>query len=248
MSTLKGKTAFVTGGTRGMGAAIVKRLASEGANVIFSYVSSEETAENMVKSIKESGGESFAIKIDSSVKGALEKAITDISQKYGKIDILVNNAAISVKGSLETASERIDEYDRQINVNIRAVSEAVRTVVKYMPDGGRIVSIGSVGAHRIGSPYMSDYIATKAAIGAYTRGLAWDLAPRNITVNTVEPGAIDTDMLPSDDAIREAFINAIPLKRFGKPEEVASLVNFLAGPESSYITGSSFTIDGGISA
>ncbi|WP_035644025.1 SDR family NAD(P)-dependent oxidoreductase [Flavobacterium sp. ASV13] len=248
MSTLKGKTVFVTGGTRGMGAAIVKRLASEGANVIFSYVSSEETAESIVKGIKESGGESLAIKVDSSIKGALEKSIDEIALKYGKIDILVNNAAISIKGPLETASERTDEYDRQIDVNIRAVSEAVRTVIKYMPDGGRIVSIGSVGAKRIGSPYMSDYIATKAAIGAYTRGLAWDLAPRNITVNTVEPGAIDTDMLPGDEAIREAFINAIPLKRFGKPEEVAGLVNFLAGPESGYITGSSFTIDGGISA
>jgi 3-oxoacyl-[acyl-carrier protein] reductase len=248
MKTLKGKTAFVTGGTRGMGEAIVRRFAAEGAQVIFSYVNSVEKSELIIKEIQEAGGEAFAIKADSGVKGTLEKAIEIAASKYGKIDILVNNAAIAISGTLETAYERENDYDRQIDVNIRSISEAVRSVIKYMPDGGRIINIGSVGGRRIGGPYMSDYAATKAAIGGYTRGLAWDLGPRNITVNNVEPGATDTDMMPDDETIRESFINAIPLKRLGKPEEVASLVNFLAGPEADYITGSSFTIDGGITA
>jgi 3-oxoacyl-[acyl-carrier protein] reductase len=169
-------------------------------------------------------------------------------EKFGKIDILVNNAAISVAGLVDQAAEKSEDYDRQIDVNIRAVAEAVRAAVKYIPDGGRIINIGSVGGRRIGGAYMADYAATKAAISGYTRGLAWDLAPRNITVNSVEPGAIDTDMMPTDPAIREAFTNAIPLKRLGKPQEIAAMVNFLAGSEAGYITGSSFVVDGGINA
>jgi 3-oxoacyl-[acyl-carrier protein] reductase len=161
---------------------------------------------------------------------------------------LVNNAAVAITGPVETATDRIADYDRQIDVNIRSVAEAVRTVQKHMPDGGRIINIGSVGGRRIGGPHLADYITTKAAIAAYSRGLAWDLAPRSITVNTVEPGAIDTDMMPSDPAIREAYINAIPLKRLGKPEEIAAMVNFLAGSEADYITGSNFSVDGGITA
>lgn len=248
MSTLKGKKAFVTGGTRGMGEAIVMRFAREGAIVIFTYANSSKKAEEIVKTINETGGEALGIKADGSVKGAVSKAIDEAALKYGNIDILINNAAISVNGTQETATERMDEYDRQIDVNIRSVMEAVRTVIKYMPDGGRIINIGSVGARRIGGPYMADYIATKAAISAYSRGLAWDLGTRNITVNTIEPGATDTDMLQkADESVRESLRNATPLKRLGKPEEIAALANFLAGPEAGFITGSSIVIDGGIS-
>lgn len=249
MTTLKEKVAFVTGGTRGMGRAIVERLAREGAIVVFTYANSDDKAQEIVNNISKTGGKALAIKSDGSVKGAVENAIEKAVANYKKIDILVNNAAISVAGPIETFAERETEYDKQIDVNIRSVAEAVRTAQKYMPDGGRIINIASVGAIRIGGPGLSDYIATKAAVSAYTRGLAWDLAPRRITVNSVEPGAIDTDMLQkADDAVRQHYINAIPLKRFGHPEEIASLVNFLAGDEAGYITGSSFKIDGGISA
>jgi 3-oxoacyl-[acyl-carrier protein] reductase len=248
MKTLNNKVAFVTGGTRGMGKAIVKRLAGEGAAVAFTYAQSDEKAQAIVAEILKSGGQALAIKADGAFKNAVANAIEEAAVKFGRIDILVNNAAVAVNGPIESAGDRAADYDRQIDINIRAVTEAVRSVQKHMPDGGRIINIGSVGGRRIGSPYFSDYAATKAAIGAYSRGLAWDFAPRNITVNTIEPGAIDTDMLPGDTAIREAFTNAIPLRRFGKPEEVAALVNFLAGPESSYITGSNLSIDGGIMA
>lgn len=249
MTTLKEKVAFVTGGTRGMGRAIVERLAREGAIVAFTYANSDDKAQEIVKDISKAGGKALAIKSDGSVKGAVENAIEQAVADYKKIDILVNNAAISVAGPIETSIERENEYDKQIDVNIRSVAEAVRTAQKYMPDGGRIINIASVGGSRIGGPGLSDYIATKAAVSAYTRGLAWDLAPRKITVNSVEPGAIDTDMLQkADGAVRQHYINAIPLKRFGHPEEIAALVNFLAGDEAGYITGSSFKIDGGISA
>ena len=248
MSTLKDKIAFVTGGTRGMGQAIVKRLAKEGAAVAFTYKTSDEKAQAIVDEISQAGGKALAIKADGAVKGSVEKAVQQTVDSFKKIDILVNNAAIAVSGPIETAHSRAEQYDQQIDVNIRSVAEAVRTVQMYMPDGGRIINIASVGGIRIGGPGMSDYVATKAAISAYTRGLAWDLAPRNITVNSIQPGATDTDMMPSDPAIREAYFNAIPLKRLGKPEEIAALVNFLAGDEAGYITGSSITIDGGISA
>lgn len=248
MKTLEEKVAFVTGGTRGMGEAIVRRLASEGARVAFTYVSSDEKAKKLADEIVQNGGRALGIKADAAQAGALTKAIDDTVGKFGKIDILVNNAAIAVAGPLDQAAERSGEYDRQVDVNIRAVSEAVRAAVKFIPDGGRIINIGSVGGRRIGGPFMSDYAATKAAVSGYTRGLAWDLAPRNITVNTVEPGAIDTDMMPSDEGVRQAFTNAIPLKRLGQPQEIAAMVNFLAGPEASYITGSNFAVDGGINA
>lgn len=249
MTTLKEKVAFVTGGTRGMGRAIVERLAKEGAIVVFTYANSDDKAQEIAEDISKAGGHALAIKSDGSAKGAVGNAIEQAVANYKKIDILVNNAAISVAGPIETSVERENEYDKQIDVNIRSVAEAVRTAQKYMPDGGRIINIASVGGSRIGGPGLSDYIATKAAVSAYTRGLAWDLAPRKITVNSVEPGAIDTDMLQkADDAVRQHYINAIPLKRFGQPEEIAALVSFLAGDEAGYITGSSFKIDGGISA
>ena len=248
MSTLIEKVAFITGGTRGMGRAVVKRMAAEGAAVAFTYVNSDEKARALVIEIEEAGGRALAIKADGAIKGAVKNAIEQAAGAFEKIDILVNNAALSVGGPIETASDRTADYDRQIDVNIRSVAEAVRTAQKYMPDGGRIVNIASVGGLRIGGPGMSDYIDTKASVSAFSRGLALDLAPRNITVNTVEPGAIDTDMMPGDPDIREAYINAIPLKRLGKPEEIAAMVNFLAGAEAAYITGSSFKVDGGITA
>lgn len=248
MSILKEKVAFVTGGTRGMGRAIVERLAKEGASVAFTYVSSDEKAKLIVDEITESGGKALAIKADGGTKGAVENAIEQAVAEFKKIDILVNNAAIAVSGTIETATDRASEYDRQIDVNIRSVAEAVRTVQKHMPDGGRIINIASIGGLRIGGPGMSDYAATKGAISAYTRGLAWDLAARKITVNSVQPGATDTDMMPADPNIREAYINAIPLKRLGTSEEIAAMVNFLAGDEAGYITGSSFVIDGGLTA
>ncbi len=227
MKALKEKVAFVTGGTRGMGRAIVERLAKEGATVVFTYANSDDKAQQIVKEIGNAGGKALAIKSDASVKGAVENAIEQAVGNYKKIDILVNNAAISVAGPIETSTERVNEYDKQIDVNIRSVAEAVRSAQKYMPDGGRIINIASVGGIRIGGPGLSDYIATKAAVSAYTRGLAWDLAPRKITVNSVEPGAIDTDMLQkADESVRQHYINAIPLKRFGRSEEIAALVNF----------------------
>ncbi len=249
MSTLKGKVAFVTGGTRGMGRAIVERLAKEGATVAFTFLSSADVAQQIVNKVQQSGGKALALKADGALSGAVEKAIEQTAATFERIDILVNNAAISVAGSIETAHERTAEYNDQINVNIRSVAEAVRAAQKYMPDGGRIINIASVCGSLIGGPGLSDYIATKAAISAYTRGLAWDLAPRKITVNRVEPGATDTDMLQkASEAVRQQYINAIPLKRLGRPEEIAGLVNFLAGEEAGYITGSSLKIDGGISA
>ncbi|PWV46128.1 SDR family NAD(P)-dependent oxidoreductase [Chitinophaga sp. S165] len=249
MSTLKGKVAFVTGGTRGMGKAIVERLAKEGAMVAFTYVNSNDSARKIVSEIVQAGGKALAIKADGAIKGAVANAIEEATATFEKIDILVNNAAVSVNGPIETANERTEAYNAQIDVNIRSVAEAVRTAQKYMPDGGRIINIASVGGIRIGGAGMSDYIATKAAVSAYTRGLAWDLAPRKITVNSVEPGATETDMLiNADKAIRQHLMNSIPLKRFGLPEEIAGLVNFLAGDEAGYITGSSFKIDGGITA
>ncbi|MCF6407772.1 3-oxoacyl-ACP reductase FabG [Chitinophaga filiformis] len=248
MLTLNEKVAFVTGGTRGMGLAIVNRLVAEGSAVAFTYAKSDDKAQAIVAEIRQRGGKALAIKADAAIKNAVANAIEEAAKTFGKIDILVNNAAIAVAGPIETAADRSADYDRQIDVNIRAVAEAVRAVQKYMPDGGRIINIGSVGGRKIGTPHMADYAATKAAIEGFSRGLAWDFAPRNITVNTIEPGAIDTDMMPADPAVREAFINAIPLKRLGKTEEIAALVNFLAGPESGYITGSNIAIDGGILA
>ena len=172
MKTLTEKVAFVTGGTRGMGEAIVRRLASEGASVAFTYVSSEEKARKLTEEIEKNGGKVFGIKADAAQRGALTNAINDTVERFGKIDILVNNAAIAVAGPLDQAAEKSVDYDRQVDVNIRAVSEAVRAAVKYIPEGGRIINIGSVGGRRIGGPFMSDYAATKAAISGYTRGLA----------------------------------------------------------------------------
>jgi 3-oxoacyl-[acyl-carrier protein] reductase len=248
MSTLKGKVAFVTGGSRSIGAAIVKRLAAEGADVAFTYSNSAEKANALVEEIEKNGIKALAIQADSAIKNEAAKAIDQAAAYFGKLDILVNNAGIVVFGHVESSAEQVDDYDRQIDINIRAVTESVKAAVKHLSPGGRIITIGSSGGTRIGMPYMAEYVATKGAVAAYSRALAWDLGAKNITVNVVAPGPIVTDANPEEGEFQDKFRETIALKRYGKVEEVAALVNFLAGPEANYITGATFAIDGGITA
>lgn len=248
MSTLNGKIALVTGGSRGIGAAIVSKLASEGATVAFTYVNSPEKAAAIVAGIEKSGGKALAIKADSGNPKEIAAAVKQTADHFGALDILVNNAALFVTGPIEQADENAAQYDKQIDVNIRGVAAAIREAAKYMGDGGRIITISSAVANHLGTAYLTDYAATKAAASAYSRGYAWDLGSRGITVNTVQPGPIDTDMNPDSGAFADSYRKKIALGRYGKTTEIAALVNFLAGPDSGFITGSTLTIDGGLTA
>jgi 3-oxoacyl-[acyl-carrier protein] reductase len=245
MSTLKGKVALVTGGSRGIGAAIVRKLAQEGANVAFTYISSAEKANAIVTDLEKSGSKALAIQADSGNPIAVADAVNQTVSVFGKLDILVNNAGVFVMGPLDQADELADQYNRQVDINVHAIPAVVRAASKVMNDGGRIIIIGSVASAISGTPTLTEYSATKAAAAAYGRGYAWDLGHRNITVNTVQPGPIDTDMNPAEGAFAEVMTAKTALKRYGTSEEVAALVSFLAGPEASYITGASINIDGG---
>jgi 3-oxoacyl-[acyl-carrier protein] reductase len=248
MSTLNGKIALVTGGSRGIGAAIVYKLASEGASVAFTYISSPDKANAIVAELEEKGGKALAIKADSGDPKAVAAAVKQTFEHFGALDILVNNAGIIVMAPIDQADEFADQYDRQIDINVRGVAAAIREAAKYMIEGGRIITISSAAANYLGTGNMTDYAATKAAASAYSRGYAWDLGPRGITVNTVQPGPVDTDMNPDDGEFADFLRSKIALGRYGKATEIAALVNFLASPDSSFITGAIFTIDGGLSA
>lgn len=245
MSVLKGKVALVTGGSRGIGAAIVRKLASEGADVAFTFISSPQKAEAIVLSLKSMGTRAVAIKADSGKKEDIEAAVAKVISTFGRLDILVNSAGIIVLGSIDDADKLIDQYDRQIDINMRAVATIIRTAAKHMGEGGRIITIGSVAGTRVGISTMTDYGATKAAAAAYTRGYAWDLGSKGITVNIVQPGPIATDMNPEESELADFLRSKNALKRFGTADEVAALVNFLAGPDAGFITGATFDIDGG---
>lgn len=248
MSLLRGKIALVTGGSRGIGAAIVSRLSSEGATVAFTYISSPEKAQAIVEELAQNGNKALAIKADSGSPKEIADAVKQTFEHFGGLDILVNNAGIIVMGPIEKADETAEQYDRQIDVNVRGIAAAIREAAKYMKAGGRIITVSSAAANFLGLATMTDYAASKAAASAYSRGYAWDLGAKGITVNTVQPGPVDTDMNPDNGEFADFLRSQIALGRYGKAHEIASLVNFLAGPESSFITGSIITIDGGLSA
>jgi 3-oxoacyl-[acyl-carrier protein] reductase len=246
--SLSGKIAFITGGSRSIGAAIVRALAFQGAIVRFTYAKSADSALQLVQEIESQGGNIKSYCADNGERGAVSAAIEDVAAEFGRIDVLINNAATIVFGNVLDAVAQAEEYQNQLNINFGAVTEAVRSATGHMQSGGRIINIGSYMANRVTMPNLAEYAATKGAIAAYTRGLAWDLGPRNITVNVVEPGPITTEGNPGIGEFHDLYRENIPLRRYGTPDEVASVVLFLAGDGASFISGSVIPVDGGINA
>jgi 3-oxoacyl-[acyl-carrier protein] reductase len=243
--SLAGKTALVTGGSRGIGAAIVRRLASEGANVAFTYAASSAAADELVASVAQGSGTAFAIKADSARPAEIAAAVTTTVQQFGALDILVNNAGILINGTVD--SYPLDDFDRMLAVNVRAAFVAVQAAQSHMGAGGRIIITGSVAADRTGFAGSAVYSMTKAAVAGLTRGMARDLGPRGITVNVVQPGPTETDIV-SDESVRAMLRPMMAIGRMGSGDEVASLVAYLARPEAGFITGAALTIDGGFLA
>lgn len=247
MKHLENKVALVTGGSRGMGAAIVKRLAAAGANVAFTYVSSAAKAEELAREVAQSTGQKvLPLSADSASHEAVAKAVDTVVSKLGGIDILVNNAGIY--GESPLVEQTIDQYDRIMDVNVKAVYVAAVTAARHMTTGGRIISIGSNMADHVANQGATLYSMSKSALIGMTKGMARELGPQGITVNLVQPGPIDTDMNPADGAHAAQQVARLALDHFGKAEDVASLVAYLASPESGYITGTALTIDGGSNA
>ncbi|KQV66113.1 3-oxoacyl-ACP reductase family protein [Rhizobium sp. Root1220] len=240
--SLSGKVALVTGGSRGIGAAIVRRLAADGAAVAFTYSNAEDKANEIVADIASKGGKALAIKADSADPKAVQDAVATTVERFKAVDILVNNAGILIRSTLDDYD--LGDFDRMFAVNVRAAFVGTQAAAKHMKEGGRIINIGSVVADRSAFPTASVYSMTKGAVASMTRGLSRDLGPRGITVNNVQPGPTSTDM-NSDKSSHEMLAQLIALGRLGKDTEIASLVAYLAGPEASFITGASLTIDGG---
>jgi 3-oxoacyl-[acyl-carrier protein] reductase len=238
--SFKGKVALVMGGSRGIGAGIVRRLAADGASVAFTYSSSEEKALQLVSEIDSTGGKALAIKADSASAKELRAAVARTTEAFGRLDIFVSSAGILTMDTIDTYS--LEEFDRMVAINVRAAFVGIQAAAQQMKEGGRIVVIGSNTAIRTGFPGGSVYSMTKAALTGLVRGAAIDLAPRAITVNNVQPGATATDM---SSAHAELVKTLIPLKRMGDVSEIASFVSYLASEEAGFITGASLTIDGG---
>ena len=242
---LQGKVAFVQGGSRGIGAAIVKRLAREGAVVAFTYVYSEAQSQLLVNEIQALAGKAIAIKADSTDPVAIRSAIAETISHFGGLDIVVNNAGTLVWDHIEHLT--LDDWERTISTNIRSVFIASQEAALHMNNNGRIINIGSTNAERVPFIGGSVYSMSKSALMGLTKGLARDLGARAITVNTIQPGPIDTDMNPDNGSTSEPVKSIGVLGRYGKAEEIASFVAFIAGPEAGYITGASLMIDGGFS-
>jgi 3-oxoacyl-[acyl-carrier protein] reductase len=248
--SLLGKVALVTGGSRGIGAATVQKLAAQGASVIFTYARARQDAEEVVANVSAGGGCAFAIQADVAKPEDVHALFATIDRDHGgALDIVVNNAGVLRTGSLAEFSD--ENYDETFDVNVRGVFYVTREALTRLHDGGRVINIGSGYGERVISAGISVYAATKFAVNGFTRGWARDLAPRGITVNTVQPGFTDTEMNPADPVKNPQSDwnrSQIPVGRYGHPEEVASVVAFLAGPEAAYITGTTQTVDGGLLA
>ncbi|QZI68921.1 3-oxoacyl-ACP reductase FabG [Pseudomonas protegens] len=243
---LSGKVALIQGGSRGIGAAIVERLAAEGASVAFTYVSSASKAQTLQDSILAKGGKALAIQADSADAEAIREAVQRTAQAFGRLDILVNNAGVLAMAPLDEF--KLEDFDQTLAINVRSVFIATQEAARHMDEGGRIINIGSTNAERMPFAGGGPYAMSKAALVGLTKGLARDLRPRGITINNVQPGPVDTDMNPADGAFAESLLDLMAVRRYGRAEEIAGFVAYLAGPEAAYITGASLSIDGGFSA
>jgi 3-oxoacyl-[acyl-carrier protein] reductase len=246
MSKLSKKVALITGGSRGIGAAIAKRLAADGASVAITYSKDAEGASSVVKAIEQAGGKAIALQADSTNADAVRSAVDKTVATLGRIDVLVNNAGTAIPKKFEDTT--MEELDRVIDINLRGTFVATHAALKHMNDGGRIIMIGSCVGERLMTPGLVPYSATKGAVKMFSQGLSREVGSRGITVNNVQPGPIDTELNPAagDWAVPQKAATA--LNRYGTADEVAALVAFVAGPESSYITGANLTVDGGTNA
>ena len=245
---LAGKTALVTGGSRGIGAATAMRLAQAGADVAISYATSGARAAHVVAAVEAVGRRGVAVQADQAYPRQVRELVETAAEQLGGLDILVNNAGVFVTAGVDDRNPDIAALDRQLAINVGGVAAATRAAVGVMRDGGRIVSLSTVEADRPRFPGIGDYMATKAAVVAYTRAWARDLGPRGITVNAVQTSSIATDMNPPDGAFADLQRSLMPLGRFGRPEEIAAAVAFLVGPDAAYITGATLDVDGGFAA
>jgi NAD(P)-dependent dehydrogenase (short-subunit alcohol dehydrogenase family) len=245
MSRLEGKVALVTGGSRGIGAAIAKRLAQDGADVALTYARSADKALAVVAEIEAAGRHGLAIPADNTDAAAIEAAVEKTTATFGRLDILVSNAGIFYALPIDELS--LEQFDETIAVNLRAAFVASKAAAARMGEGGRIIAIGSNLAERVPDAGLCIYSASKAALIGLTKGLARDLGPRGITVNVVHPGSTDTDMNPAAGPHAEAQRGLMAIARFAEPGDVAGLVAWLASPKARSVTGAGLTIDGGAS-
>jgi len=246
MANLTNKTALVTGASRGIGAAIAKRLAAGGASVAITYSKGAEAAARVIKDIEAAGGKAIAIQADAADAKAVTAAVEKIVKTFGRLDILVNNAGTAIPKPFEEADP--EELDRVIDINLRGVFIATQAALKHLQDGGRVISIGSCVGERMMTPGLVAYAATKGAVKMFTQGLSREVGSRGITVNNVQPGPIDTELNPAEGDWAAPQIANTALKRYGHVEDVAALVAFVAGPDARYITGANLTVDGGTNA
>jgi len=243
---LEGKIALITGGSRGIGAAIAKRLAADGAKVAITYTKGADAAASVVKEIEGAGGKAIAIQADATDADAGKAAVEKTVATFGRLDVLVNNAGTAIPKTFEETT--LEEMDRVLDINVRGVFLATQAALKHMKGGGRIIMIGSSVGERVLVPGLVAYSATKGAVKIFTQSLSRELGSRGITVNNVQPGPIDTELNPAASEWAVPQKAATALDRFGHVDEIAAMVAFVAGPESSYITGANLTVDGGMNA
>jgi 3-oxoacyl-[acyl-carrier protein] reductase len=242
-AVLAGRRALVTGGSRGIGAEIVRRLAADGAAVAFTYGSSAAEADKLAAEIAADGGTSVAIQADSGDPEQVARAIDETVAQLGGLDILVNNAGVAYIGDVESLT--MEQFDRLVAINVKGVFAAIQRALPHLGTIGRIINIGSINADRVPGPGLSIYAMSKAAVAGLTRGLARELGARGITVNNIQPGPVATDMNPEVGEFADSLRGVMALGRYGQPRDIASVVSYLAGPEAAYVTGANWNVDGG---